>query len=172
MEIPGLGTVTKDKQFDWYQSELIAVPVLGGRNCRLIVKNYDDDHGKGDFHKAIDNFLSINQAVLREAEPYLFQYYQKCCEYFDEDEIVSIPSAEGVWAHIQLGNDPVFSRRPRGDKGIYVSLECGCTWEPEHGLQIVFRNGLKVNKIGPYNGHVTNSDARGDKRLEDVIFAS
>jgi hypothetical protein len=62
------------------------------------------------------------------------------------------------------------TRRAYGDRGIYISLECECEWEEEHGLQIVFKNGLRVNKVGPYDGHVTHSDAYADKSLEDVIY--
>ncbi|WP_407939254.1 DUF6985 domain-containing protein [Microbulbifer thermotolerans] len=43
-------------------------------------------------------------------------------------------------------------RRPYGDKLVYISLECSCDWEREHGLQIVFKQGLYVNKIGPLDG--------------------
>ncbi len=64
------------------------------------------------------------------------------------------------------------TRRGTGDKGVYVSLECGCDWEQEHGLQIVFKNGLKVNKVGPFNDWLTNSDAYGDDSLEDVVYRS
>jgi hypothetical protein len=31
-------------------------------------------------------------------------------------------------------------------------------------------NGLRVNKIGPYDGHLTNSDAYAHDELEDVIY--
>jgi len=34
----------------------------------------------------------------------------------------------------------------------------------------VFKNGLKVNKIGPYDGHLTNSDANARNDLEDAIY--
>lgn len=61
-------------------------------------------------------------------------------------------------------------RRTYRDKGIYISLECNCDWEEEHGLQIVFKNGLNVNKIGPYDGHLTNSDADADDSLEAVVY--
>lgn len=45
-----------------------------------------------------------------------------------------------------------------------------CDWETEHGLQIVFKQGLKINKLGPFDGHLTNSDAYADKKLENVVY--
>ena len=89
-----------------------------------------------------------------------------------DDEFVIIATPSDLWKHIRLGASPVVSRRPYGDKSVYVSLECECVWEEEHGLQIVFKNGLKVNKVGPFDGHLTNSDAYGDASLEEVIYVS
>lgn len=82
-----------------------------------------------------------------------------------------IKKAAEVWKHVHFGGEPVVSRRSYGDEGIYISLECNCDWEVEHGLQIVFKNGLVVNKVGPYDGHLTNSDAYDDERLENVVYA-
>ena len=75
-----------------------------------------------------------------------------------------------VWQHVRFGSEPMVSRRQYGDKGIYISVECGCDWEEEHGLQLVLKNGLKVNKLGEYDGHLTNSDAFDDGSLEHVIY--
>ena len=90
----------------------------------------------------------------------------------DDNGYVVIPRAADVWAHVTLGREPIVSRRAYGDKGVYVSLECGCDWEREHGLQIVFKEGLRVNKVGPFDGHLTNSDAYADRSLEHVIYRS
>ncbi|HBN76890.1 MAG TPA: hypothetical protein DD473_13945 [Planctomycetaceae bacterium] len=171
MNIPGIGAVTKDEELDWYYSEPIAIPVLGAV-CQVVVEGYDDDPNKEDFHTAINNFLSAGHTVLKEAEPYIYQYYERCRDYYDpsDDEYVDIKSSNDIWQHIRLGVEPTFTRRAYGDKGIYVSLECSCDWEQEHGLQIVFKNGWKVNKVGAYDGHVTNSDAYADDILENVIF--
>jgi hypothetical protein len=87
-----------------------------------------------------------------------------------DDDFKPIESPADVWKCVHLGSQPTVSRRAYGDKGIYISLECGCDWEEEHGLQIVFKNGLKVNKVGPFDGHLTNSDAYDDESLEDVIY--
>ncbi|MEZ6033176.1 MAG: hypothetical protein R3C17_08800 [Planctomycetaceae bacterium] len=172
MNIPGIGPVTKDDDLDWYYSEQIAVPVLGRCACRFVVAAYGGDLKKEDFHIAIRNFLAADESVLREAEPYIYQYYESCKQYFDSEDngCADIKTTHDVWKHVRLGNEPVVKRRAYGDKCIYISLECKCDWENQHGLQLVFKNGLKVNKVGAYNGHVTNSDAYDDDSLEDLIF--
>ena len=170
MEIKGLGIVTKDEELGWYYSQPMPVPVLGGKVCRIVVEGYDEDPKKDDFHTAIANFLSISPAALEESEDYVFQYFKQCREHGDRgDSEVSIAYPSLVWSHVRLGEEPMVSRRGHGDKGIYISLECGCEWEEEHGLQIVFKNGLKVNKVGPFDGHLINSDAFADPSLENVI---
>lgn len=171
MNIPGLGEVTKGK-YGEYRSQPIPVPVLGGKNCCFELEGYDADPDKEAFHVAIANFLNLDASALRAAEPHIFQYYkdsEDCWQEEDED-FKPIKSPAGVWAHVQFGKTPTVSRRTRGDKGIYISLECGCDWEEEHGMQMVFQNGLKVNKVGPFDGHLTNSDAYGDKSLENVVY--
>ena len=172
MNIPGIGDVTNCVDDEWYTSKELPIRVLGGIRCRIHVKEYDDDPQKEDFHVAIRNFLVADESVLRDAALPIYQYYLNCKDFFDPDGTLDIQSAGDVWKYVGLGKEPIFSRRQSGDKGIYVSLECGCEWEPEHGLEIVFKNGLKVNKVGPYDGCLTNSDAYGDDSLENVIFKS
>jgi len=174
MEIPGISEFTKDTEFDWYYSEGIAVKILGGQMCRIVLAGYDEDENKEDFHNAIKNFLTIDQSVLREAEDHVFRYYRACSENWNPEDQQSpaIEHPQDVWKHVQFGREPMVGRRHRGDKGIYISLECECDWEIEHGLQIVFKNGLRINKVGPYDSHLTTSDAYDDMSLEDVIYRS
>jgi hypothetical protein len=170
MEIPGLGEVTKDEQFGWYYSKPMPVPMFSGKHCRIVLEGYDEDERKGDFHVAISNFLSGSPAVLREADNPLFCYYRDFEELWLEDGNRPIKSANELWQHVRLGGEPMVSRRSHGDEGIYISIECGCDWEREHGLQIVLRNGLGVNKLGGFDGHLTNSDAYDDESLENAIY--
>jgi hypothetical protein len=170
MEVPGLGEVTKDAQFGWYYSKPIPVPMFGGKQCRIVLHGYDEDERKEDFHVAVANFLSGSPAVLRQADDPLFRYYRDFEEGWLEDNEQPIESADELWQHVRLGSEPMVSRRPYGDQGIYVSVECGCDREQEHGLQLVLKDGLKVNKLGGYDGHLTYADAFGDETLEDVIY--
>jgi hypothetical protein len=172
IDIPGLGATTKDERFGWLYSTEMKVKVLFNSTCRVVVEGYEDDEDKGDFHAAIKNFLEASESVLKACEPFIFQYYQDINSNWSpgDEEYIDISSPENVWKHVSLGNEPMVSRRPYGDRGIYVSLECNCDWEPEHGLQLVFKNGQKVNKVGSYDGHLTNSDAWADDSLEDVVY--
>lgn len=172
MEIPHLGSVTRDPEFGWYLSEPIPLPLLDGAECQFVLDGYEEDGQKEDFHQVIANLLALGPEALKAVEQQLFQYYEDAYseEYLDEDELIEIESPEEVWESIELGDQFIIRRREYGDRGIYASLTCGCDWEEEHGLEIVFKNGQKVNKLGPYDGHLTNADSYDDESLEDVIY--
>ena len=174
VELPGIGRMTYDEEFDWYYLEEMPVKVLGGQVCRIIVDGYDHDEAREEFHEAISSFISADPSVLKEAEEHVFQYYLDCAErwYAGEGEYPVIETPEDVWKHVRFGSEPLVARRAYGDRGIYVSLECGCAWEIEHGLNIVFKNGQRVSKVGENDGHCTNSDAFDDVTLEDVIYVA
>ncbi len=172
MEIPGINPVAKDQRFGRHCSEPIPIPVLGDKECTLLIEDYEEDDQKEGFHVAIKNFLSADTGVLDAVTEDVYRYYQDVRNDSDPDDssFPSIDSPSDVWKHVHFGTEPTVSRRLYGDKEIYISLECECDWEPEHGLQIVFKNGLRVNKIGQFDGHLTNSDALDDDTLEDVIY--
>jgi len=172
MQIPGLGSVTSDDDLGWLYSEPIRLDVLRGNECRIVLEGYEDDSDREGFHTAIQAFRSCGPEVLKAAEPHIFRYYKDMIRYWEpgDDGYVVIDCPGDVWKHVQLGDEPMFTRNDSGDKGVYVSLECNCDWEPEHGLQIVFRNGDTVCKVGPYDGHLTNANAYGDPSLENVIY--
>jgi hypothetical protein len=174
IEIPGLGVLSKESEDDWYCSEPMRISVLGDELCFVIIDNYDEDFGQQDFHIAIQNFLSIDESAIRAVEQDIYQYYQDCNKCFDpkDAEFIAIESPADIWEHIELGGEAVVSRRLGGDKGIYISLSSYCDWEEEHGLQLVFKNGLTVNMVGSSSGHLTNSDAYDDEKLEHVIYVA
>ena len=174
MEIPGLGQVVEDTELRWYRSGPVVVPVLGGALCHIVVDGYDEDHRKDDFHEAIRTFLALDPSALTVASPSIFAYYRDVMDDVmaegDMDWYVEIEGPHDVLNHVQLGNQPTVSRDAHGDRRVYVSLECECDWEIEHGLQIVFRDGRAVTKVGPYDGHLTNASAYADDGLDGVVY--
>ena len=169
MVIPGIGEIVPDR-FGWYRSKAIPVPLFGGQLCHILLENYVADTCKVDFHNAIDNFLAATPSVLLAASESLFRYYKDFEVLCLEEGQQPIESIDDIWNHVQFGNEPIVRRRVHGDRGVYMSIECECTWEPEHGLELVLKNGQMVTKLGQYDGHLSNADAFDNPAFEQVIY--
>jgi len=50
-------------------------------------------------------------------------------------------------------------------------VACECDWEPEHGLQLVFRQGRKLTRISAQDGHLTEADAYDKPDEEDELLS-
>jgi hypothetical protein len=174
MKIPGLGEVTNDVVPEWYASAPMTLPLLNGKAVPIVVDGYDDDPAPEEFHTAIQNLLICPNSVLRSADEHIYQYYKDMNADFDpsDEAYVQIDSPDQVWDHITLAPEVYLRRRGYGDKALYAFMTCECDWEPEHALMIVLKNAQTVCKIGPYDDHMTTSDAYGDNSLEDVIYRS
>lgn len=172
MQIPVLDHVTKDEHFGWLYSAPLPLRAFGGQEITIVLEEYEEDANKEDFHSAISAFLSVGPDTLKAAEAHVFRYYQDMNGYRtpSDEDYVSIEAPGDVWNHVNFGDEAFVSRRPSGDEGIYVSIECNCDWEREHGMQIVFKDGKSISKVGPFNGHLTNADAYADERLENVVY--
>jgi Domain of unknown function (DUF6985) len=143
--------------------------------------DFDEDEPSLDervvYDEAIANFVSAGPDMLEQATDHLWAYYRWFASGFSQTEraaygIPDIPATSDIWDHVKFRNPPsitVGSDRFEPAPS-YISFEGEVTWEPEHGLQLVFEHGLRVCKVGPYDGHNTNAHAFGDFSLIDVVF--
>ncbi|HVV36962.1 MAG TPA: hypothetical protein VHC63_10205 [Acidimicrobiales bacterium] len=123
---------------------------------------------------AIQNFLTAGTEILAAVTPYLWQYRDSVkkatfatrarrklrradTEIWEEVRLVQRPT-------IDLGGTSLMPARS------YVTFEGEVAWEPEHGLGLVFEDGRRVVKVGPYDGHATVAHAFGDPALLNVVF--
>ncbi|MFC8721210.1 DUF6985 domain-containing protein [Kitasatospora sp. NPDC057198] len=172
MEIPGLGPVTADADSGEHVSPPLPVPVLGGARCRFVVLGYGDDHAEADFETAVRTFLELDESALRAASAPVFQYYLDVRAALGDDAVpVTVTDPDDVWSHVRPGDEVTVQREDaHGDRQVYVSVECECAWEPEHGLQLVFRRGESVTKAGSFDGHLTNAAAFDRPDLADTVY--
>jgi hypothetical protein len=172
MNVPGIGELSQGECDGWLQSEPVPVPMFGGQLCRIVFDGYEGDARKEEHHAAVANFLAAGPAVLEAASDALYQYYREFEEYWLADGLAPLASAADAWKHVRFGPAAMVSRRSSGDRAVYVSIECECGWEIEHGLEIVLRDGSKVAKLGPCDGHLSNADAYGRPAFEDIVYVS
>lgn len=176
MNIPGLGPVEKDEESGWYISQPITINALNQQACEFLVEGYDEagETTRAAYHQAIDNFIKLQASALQAAQEAIFAYYQDTANFrrSEKADVVSIGSAADVWQHIQFGDEALVCRRQNDEQTVYVSLECECDWEEEQGLQIVFRHGAEISKLGPFDDFMSNADVFGEASLDKVIYQS
>ena len=149
-------TLKRNKKGYEYRSAKLKLDVLFGKEVKLELDEYFiDDEKQADYLKAIQNLLVADKSVMLDAQDRIYKYYEESIIAWGwaEGEYEKIEQASDVWKHISFG-DVIFSRN-NTDNLIYASIESSCSWEEEHGLQIVIREGSTVNKVGPYDGHLT-----------------
>jgi hypothetical protein len=170
VDIPGLGPMTYDEQLDWYRSVPRPIAALGGAVCQVVLDGYDGDPDKDEVRAVIGTFLGMDDSALRAAAPAIFDYYSYITEAViaddDMDWYVEVTGPDDVWNHIEVGPEAIVKR----DDRVYVRVPCECDWEEEHGLDVVFRDGRTVTKVGPSDGHLTNNSAYGRGDLHDVVY--
>jgi hypothetical protein len=144
---------------EWRVSAPLAIPLLE-TSFPLIFDCLDDGVGNGeDINAAVVNFLSLGIVEREEASERLFQNYRDFVDRVgDEQFTFSISNPADVWANVQPFEIFV-SRRDRRDRDIYVQVICDCSWEIEHGVQLVFRRGRQLVYVSDCNGHLTRADA-------------
>ncbi|MGZ3146891.1 DUF6985 domain-containing protein [Lentzea chajnantorensis] len=155
MDIPGLGPVTADTEGYGLISAPVAVRVLGTTAPVRLDGWYEDDPGKDEWHAAVRAFLALDERARDAAAAAVFEYYRERAEAVAEEDLLPIDEPADVWAHVDLSRSVPTVLRDDEDGPVYVSIEAECAWEPEHGLQLVFRGGTEVTKAGPYDGHLT-----------------
>ncbi len=123
------------------------------------------------------NFQAAGPDLLAQATPFLWEYYRATvAEYTPEQcRAYGIPlfaPSTDIWSQVSITTPPhiELGRPPLSPARAYISFEGEVAWEPEHGLQLVVEDGLRVCKVGPYDGHVTNAHAFGDAALLGVVF--
>ncbi|HQU82707.1 MAG TPA: hypothetical protein PKY59_06270 [Pyrinomonadaceae bacterium] len=100
--------------------------------------------------KAISNFLSKNVSDRLSDSLNVFNNYREIQDYYDTQTWgappLQINHENEIWQYVNPGS--VFICRGSNiDDNIYILITCECDWEPEHGLQLVFKNGLELTKV-------------------------
>ncbi len=170
MRIEQLGELTPDERVpEWLVSKKVDVPYFAGAQLRFVFDGLEDEDKPDEFASAVRRFLSLTIRDRDSAAPYVYRNYREMCDAIGDDEVgCKIEGPDAVWNYIRP--DEIFvTRRPYGDRKVYVQITAECAWEPEHGLQIVLREGSELKRVSQQDGHLTHVDAYGLPESEDRI---
>lgn len=163
------GEFTYDSDDDEHRSRPLVLPMLG-HEVTIVLVGFHDDPAPNEFRDVVRNLLSRTRDTLDSASTELQHYCSDINQFLHSEDKLYVDDPRDLWDHVRFGREVYVERRHYGDQKLYASIECGCDWEEEHGLQIVFREGLAITKLGPFDGHLSNADAYDDSSLEHVVY--
>lgn len=138
----------------------IAPPLFGGAEVAVDTYLVDPNHPEpatGDQAAAFSAFRSLTTEDLLELTPHVVAYAQ---DFGTATGQAASYDPETIWAEVTPNE--AFVEKLNGDW--HVCVEADCSWEPEHGLMLVWRHGKELVKVGPFDGQLANT--AGD----DVIY--
>lgn len=163
-----IGVLTQHEEFeDWWESKPRNIPFFEDKELVVTFMDFDPRDDKAfveEADAALETFLAMKATDrLAISQP----VYQNCMDFleavgYDEDDqpLWDIKDPQAIWRFVNPQEVHV-SRRHRRDGDLYLSLMCECSWEHEHGLQLVFRQGRSLTRVSSQDGWLTQADAFG-----------
>lgn len=156
MKIADLGPLTREPQIPtWQVSAPITIPYFDGKPMRVILDELKPAQYPAA-EKALTAFLQRTPADRLRATPRVFALYHEVCATFGEpDPEFEIKTDTDLWSAIDP-DDLVLTTGPHDDGAIYVQLLAECSWDMEHGLQLVYREGVELTRVSEQDGSVND----------------
>lgn len=169
MNLPALGPLHPDQDIpEWLVSSPIPVPYFDNLPLTFTMDGLKEEDSV-EVNDAIVGFLKLAASDRCAASPYVYKNYLHMAGLVSKEDLYcDIPRADIVWNYVTPSQIYV-SRRHRRDKLIYILIAAECEWEPEHGLQIVYRKGVELSRVSDQDGHVTHADAYDVPEEQDRI---
>lgn len=173
-----IGKLTQNENFDdWWNSQPVPIPLFENKELDIIFMDYVPDHDNNfldEADEALKNFLGLGLDYKKHISKYVFSNcmdFLNAVEYDEADEdLWKIEDPDDIWQYV-YPSEIYVTRRSRRDENIYIMVACGCEWEQEHGLQLVFRQGKKLTRVSDQDGHVTEADAYDKPDCEDELLS-
>jgi hypothetical protein len=165
---PPFGTLTWDGMLGRWENIGVGVAMFGGRLLRIGFSTGGEENEAppipATMLAAAEAMLRLDPSALDKVTPHVWANYR---EFRDAvgDDVPAIDPSDDIWAHVQPSGILVEER----DGHAYVSFECNCDWEVEHGLMLVLRDGVRWVKVSAYDGHLTDGRAYAKPFLDDWI---
>ncbi len=68
--------------------------------------------------------------------------------------MAAIVDPAAIWRHVFVREIEIKKDTRHGEPPFYILVYCACDWEEEHGLQLVYRGGNVLTRVGQQDGDV------------------
>jgi hypothetical protein len=157
-----VGQLTQDENFEeWWNSKLTKIPYFRNQTLKIIFTEAENE----DYFKlaevALSNFIQLTTIDREKHSNLILKNYQDNL-IFEYTPRLELESENKIWEFV-YPSEIIIEQNEKGN--IFIIASCGCEWEEEHGLQLVFKNGQNLTRVSYNDGQLENDE---DKTLAET----
>ena len=129
---------------DFFESEPYPIPYF--ENNKLKVGFIEAEHQPylDGADNVLENFLKRDLVERKKDSQLVFNYYNTALKY-GYTKSLGIKKIDEVWNFVRP-SEIIVECDESGT--FYLNVSCECEWEEEHGLQLIFKDGLTLVRAG------------------------
>jgi hypothetical protein len=137
---------------DFYESDPYPIPYF--ENKKLKIGFIEPKHQPYllEADKVLQSFLKLDKKDRINDSQIVNNYYKETLKH-GYTRPLDIKTIDGIWNFV-YPSEIIIHWDEEGD--FYLCVTCGCEWEEEHGLQLVFKDGLTLTRASGQDGHFTD----------------
>jgi hypothetical protein len=147
-----------------WTAEAIKVPLFDGQTIPVDLSSpglkdaiMPDDADAID--AVMDAFLKLGPSDRIAAGVPVLAYCKDVLEAIGADwpealAMAALSDPAEIWRQVFVRQIEIKKDTRHGEPSMYVLVYCACDWEEEHGLQLVYRNGNTLMRVGQQDGDV------------------
>ncbi|MEQ8810877.1 MAG: hypothetical protein RIE59_17530 [Imperialibacter sp.] len=134
---------------DTFESRPIEIPYFENKAFKIgfVEASYEPYLKEAD--EVLGRFLRLNSLTRRENSQIIHEYYSEILKH-GYCEKLELDSVSDIWKYVRPKEIVIDWE---DDRKFYLIVSCGCAWEEEHGLQLVFKNGDRLTRASGHDGH-------------------
>jgi hypothetical protein len=151
---------------EWLISPQTPIPYFGGIEMSFICDNYVKDNltESRAVESVVEGFLDLDESIREAESGRILENYSSVVDFWKDTPYpvkeLDLSTPSEIWTYVDPREIHIQRNTP-GDDALYILIECECEWEPEHGLQLVFKQGRQLTRVSECDGHLTEDDASG-----------
>ena len=127
-------------------------PCVPDARLYLDLPYIEEEESTSVYAEAFSNFLKLTPDDLRKVTPYAFAMFKQFETAVDPSCLnVTVEEEEGGWSEVSVEGVNLIRNKSYEDT-VYVQLSVECTWDPEHGMQFIYRNGNVLSRVSANDG--------------------
>lgn len=144
----------KPNEYDpeFFTCEPLEIPYFGNIKLRIGFIEAEHQSYLEGADNVLQNFLELQHTDRIKNAELVVNYYSETLKHGYTKKL-NVKTKEDIWNFV-TPTEIIIDWDENGD--FYLCVSCDCEWEEEHGLQLVFKEGIRLTRVSGHDGHFTD----------------